>query len=187
MMSKLNINTRIEIINGDITREKCEAIVNAANRSLMGGGGVDGAIHRAAGPGLLEECRKIRNTRYLEGLPTGEAIITAGYNLPARFVIHTVGPIWRGGQDGEDRLLATCYRNVLRLAEEHKFDTIAIPAISTGAYGYPLQSAAEIALAEIRRHLKENEFPITVRIVVIGDNFPVYRNQLAKLISSTEK
>ncbi|HQQ85807.1 MAG TPA: macro domain-containing protein, partial [Candidatus Marinimicrobia bacterium] len=125
---------RIQLVSGDITREKCDAIVNAANRSLLGGWGVDGAIHRAAGPRLLEECRRIREQLLPDGLPTGEAILTAGYDLLARFVIHTVGPVWHGGNHDEDELLAACYRNVLRLAAENKFDVIAIPAISTGAY-----------------------------------------------------
>lgn len=180
---KSNISIRIKIICGDLTRESCDAIVNAANHSLMGGGGVDGAIHRAAGSGLLEECRKIRNTLYPNGLPTGEAVLTGGYDLPARFVIHTVGPVWRGGRSGEAQFLAACYRNVLRIAAKHKFTSIAIPAISTGAYGYPLEPAADIALDVIHRHLAENGYPRIVRLVVIGDNFAIYQKRLARLIS----
>jgi len=138
---------RIEVLMGDITTLDVDAIVNAANTTLLGGGGVDGAIHRAAGPGLLEECRK------LGGCPTGDARVTKGYNLPARWVIHTVGPVWHGGDQDEDNLLASCYRTSLELATLHNVTTIAFPAISTGAYRFPLERAAAIAVRETGRYL----------------------------------
>ena len=138
---------RIEVVEGDIVRQRVDAIVNAANSSLLGGGGVDGAIHHAAGPSLLEECRT------LGGCPTGEARITSGYKLPARWVIHTVGPVWRGGNSGEDELLAACYRSSLTLAEQHDIRTVAFPAISTGAYRFPLERATRTAVAETKRFL----------------------------------
>ncbi len=142
---------RIQIIEGDITKQRVDAIVNAANNSLLGGGGVDGAIHRAAGPGLLEEARR------LGGCPTGEARITHGYNLPAPWVIHTVGPVWRGGGRGEDELLARCYRSCFALVEPYQIRTIAFPAISTGAYGFPLARATRIAVTETKRFLGTNQ------------------------------
>ena len=164
---------RIEVVEGDITTQKVDAIVNAANSSLLGGGGVDGAIHRAAGPGLLEECRR------LGGCPTGEARITRGYNLPARWVIHTVGPVWRGGTQGEDELLARCYRHSLALAEQHGIRTIAFPAISTGAYGFPLERATRIAIAEVRRFLETNRSIEKVIFVCFGKRaYECYLNAL---------
>ncbi len=142
---------RIEIMQGDVTRLDVDAIVNAANSSLLGGGGVDGAIHRAAGPQLLAECRT------LGGCPTGQAKITRGYALPARHVIHTVGPVWQGGKHGEDELLAQCYRNSLALAAAHNLQSIAFPAISTGVYGFPLPRATRIALRTMADFLAQDD------------------------------
>jgi O-acetyl-ADP-ribose deacetylase len=139
--------SKIEIFRGDVTKLRVDAIVNAANTTLLGGGGVDGAIHRAAGPNLLKECRTLR------GCPTGEAKITRGYNLPARFVIHTVGPVWSGGNHGEADLLSNCYRNSLRLAIENEIKTIAFPAISCGAYRFPVRPATAIAMKTTRDFL----------------------------------
>lgn len=153
---------RLEILQGDITKLRIDAIVNAANSSLLGGGGVDGAIHRAAGPGLLEECRT------LGGCRTGEARITKGYSLPARWVIHTVGPVWRGGDHDEDELLANCYRKSLALAREHGITTVAFPAISTGVYGFPVDRAARIAIREAK-HFLQNDAALEKVILVCYD------------------
>jgi O-acetyl-ADP-ribose deacetylase len=150
----------IEIVQGDITKLEVDAIVNAANSSLLGGGGVDGAIHRAAGPDLLEACIQIRNRD--GGCATGDAKITPGFRLPAKHVIHTVGPVWRGGSHGEPELLASCYRKSLALAAQVSATSLAFPAISTGIYGYPLRPAAEIAIRTIRAH----EGPLPERVIL---------------------
>jgi O-acetyl-ADP-ribose deacetylase (regulator of RNase III) len=157
------MDPRIEIIQGDITRQQVDAIVNAANTSLLGGGGVDGAIHRAAGPELLEETRKIG------GCPTGEARVSKGYRLPAEYVIHTVGPVWAGGHKNEDNLLAGCYRNSLKAAKDLKIKSIAFPSISTGAYGFPLERATEIALKETKKFLESDKTLAKVVFVCFGE------------------
>jgi len=154
---------------GDITREEVDAIVNAANSSLIGGGGVDGAIHRAGGPAILEACRRIRATTYPDGLPTGEAVITTGGNLPARFVIHTVGPIYgnHGGQEAP--LLAACYENSVALAARHDLTTLAFPAISTGVYGYPKEDAVRVSIEALKRALATHASIREVRLVYFSD------------------
>ena len=169
---------KIRIIQGDITKLQVDAIVNAANNSLLGGGGVDGAIHRAAGPELLNETRKIG------GCPTGEARVSKGYKLPASWVIHTVGPIWRGGGQNEERLLSDCYRNSLRAAVESGAKTVAFPAISTGVYGFPLRRATEIAMKETIDFLKNEDFLDQVTFVCFGDEaLSTYKEVFSALIS----
>lgn len=159
------LNARVAVRVGDITREAVDAVVNAANSSLLGGGGVDGAIHRAGGSQILEECREIRRLEYPHGLPTGKAVITSGGNLPARFVIHTVGPVYGMNRGKDAELLADCYRNSLRLAAENNLETIAFPAISTGAFGYPPGEAARVASAAIKDFLENNQTIKQVRLV----------------------
>jgi O-acetyl-ADP-ribose deacetylase (regulator of RNase III) len=170
-----NILSKFEIRQGDITRLKVDAIVNAANTSLLGGGGVDGAIHRAAGPQLLAECRT------LGGCPTGEARITAGYNLPARHVIHTVGPVY-GGRPQDARLLAGCYSSSLQLALDHGVRTIAFPAISCGVYGYPIEDACQIAIRACRDFLEAHDTPERIVFVLFSDSHrQIYEETLARL------
>ena len=168
MMTEASVGkTLIQVVKGDITTFKVDAIVNAANNSLLGGGGVDGAIHRVAGPQLLEECRK------LGGCETGEAKITQGYNLPAKHVIHTVGPVWRDGNSNEGELLASCYQNSLELAVRSKLRTIAFSSISTGVYGFPIDRASKIAMGEMVRFAKGDDWLDEVIMVCFNDE--VYR------------
>lgn len=167
------MDNRIQVVEGDITKIDADAIVNAANTSLLGGGGVDGAIHRAAGPELLAECRT------LNGCRTGQAKMTKGYRLPAKFVIHTPGPIWQGGGHGEQELLASCYRNCLTLAEQAGCHHVAFPSISTGVYRFPLEQAAQIAIHEIRNFLQTHALPEVVTMVCFThDVTQVYRAAL---------
>jgi O-acetyl-ADP-ribose deacetylase (regulator of RNase III) len=164
-MTQSFLDGRIVVVVGDITRQDVGAIVNAANSTLLGGGGVDGAIHRAGGPQILQECEQIRRTTYPKGLPTGEAVITTGGNLPARYVIHTVGPIYGRDPEREADLLAACYRNCLNLAREHAAKSIAFPSISTGAYGYPKPEAAAISSRSIKEFLDGDDSIEQVRLV----------------------
>jgi O-acetyl-ADP-ribose deacetylase (regulator of RNase III) len=170
--------TKICLVQGDITQIDTDAIVNAANSTLMGGGGVDGAIHGKGGPKILEECRRIRATEWPNGLPTGKAVITSGGNLKAKYVIHTVGPVWRGGTGGEPELLAECYRSSLRLAVSKALKTIAFPSISTGAYGYPIESASQIALTTVKEFLeKEDKLDEVVFVLFTGSDLEIYRQK----------
>jgi len=168
------MKTRIEIHKGDITKLKVDAIVNAANTSLLGGGGVDGAIHRAAGPELLDFNRK------LGGCKTGEAKISPGFNLPAKFIIHTVGPVWNGGKNNEGNLLANCYKNSLKLAVENKVKSIAFPAISTGIYRFPLERATKIAVKEVKKFLGKNESIERVIFVCFDEETYLVYNKIPK-------
>ena len=163
-MDNVSTPDRIAVVDGDITRQRVDAIVNAANTTLLGGGGVDGAIHRAAGPELLAECRA------LGGCATGQAKITRGYKLPAKWVIHTVGPVWQDGSQGEDELLANCYRNCFALVEQHGIKTVAFPAISTGVYGFPQERAARIAVRKTRSFLEQNSSVEKVVLVCFGSS-----------------
>jgi O-acetyl-ADP-ribose deacetylase (regulator of RNase III) len=165
------MNNTIELVSTDITTLEVDCIVNAANNSLLGGGGVDGAIHSAAGPGLLEECRK------LDGCATGEARITKGHSLAAQYVIHTVGPVWRGGATGEDDLLASCYQKSFKLVREYNLQSIAFPAISTGIYGFPKQRAAHIAIRETLRELAENKGLARVLFVCFNNETRIAYNK----------
>lgn len=176
-MGKEQFQERIQLIKGDITKLKVDAIVNAANSSLLGGGGVDGAIHRAGGKEILDECIEIRNKQ--GSCKTGEAVITTAGKLPAKYVIHTVGPVWRGSNNDEEQLLANCYINSLRVAVENKVETIALPNVSTGVYGFPKELAAKIALEEVDKFLLTNH---TIRKVIFvcfdDENFKIYSGMM---------
>jgi O-acetyl-ADP-ribose deacetylase (regulator of RNase III) len=177
-------NAGIYLIRGDITNMDTDATVNAANSTLMGGGGVDGAIHRKGGPKILEECKRIRKTEWPDGLPTGEAVITSGGNLKAKYVIHTVGPIWRGGTYDEPKLLTQAYHNSLRLAVSMGLKTMAFPSISTGAYDYPLEKAGEIAITTVREFLtKEDRLDKVVFVLFTEHDFKVYRKKAKEALS----
>jgi O-acetyl-ADP-ribose deacetylase (regulator of RNase III) len=168
-------NATLELIKGDITNVKADAIVNAANSTLLGGGGVDGAIHRKGGPKILEECKRIRETEWPDGLPTGKAVITSGGNLMAKHVIHTVGPVWFGGFHVEAALLKQAYRNTLKLAVSKGLKTIAFPSISTGAYGYPIEEASRIAAGTVKAFLENEDKLERVIFVLFSDkDFEVY-------------
>jgi O-acetyl-ADP-ribose deacetylase (regulator of RNase III) len=170
------MDPRVQIVQGDITKQKVDALVNAANTSLLGGGGVDGAIHRAAGPELLEETRKIG------GCPTGEARVSKGYRLPAKWVIHTVGPVWAGGNKNEDHLLASCYRNAFKAARDLGIKSIAFPSISTGAYGFPLDRATGIAMKETQRFLETDKTLTRIVFVCFGEKaFDKYKDIAEKV------
>ena len=170
-------NAKIRFIQGDITDMEDDAIVNAANSSLMGGGGVDGAIHRMGGPRILEECKRLRAREWSKGLPTGKAVVTSGGNLKAKYVIHTVGPIWHGGNQKEPELLAEAYRNSLKAAVSKRLKTIAFPSISTGAYGYPIEKASRIALATAKDFLEKEDNLDKVTFVLFSENdLEVYKD-----------
>ena len=173
--------SKVRLVKGDITEMATDAIVNAANSSLLGGGGVDGAIHRKGGPKILQECRIIRQTQYPEGLPTGKAVITSGGNLKAKNVIHTVGPVWHGGTQGEPELLAQAYHNSLLLAALNELRTIAFPSISTGAYGYPVEQASRIALKTAKEFLQENGLDEVVFVLFSDHDLIVYRRAASEI------
>lgn len=175
-------SSKIVIVKGDITEMDADAIVNSANPSLMGGGGVDGAIHRKGGPKILEECKLIREREFPQGLPTGRAVITSGGNLKARYVIHTVGPIWRGGKFDEEKLLSEAYYNSLKLAISKGIKRIAFPSISTGAYGYPIEEASKVALRTIKEFLEKEDFIEEVIIVLFSErDYEVYKASAMKI------
>ncbi len=178
-------DSKLILLKGDITDQDTHAIVNAANPSLMGGGGVDGAIHRKGGKEILEECKNIRKTSFRQGLPTGKAVITTAGKLKAKKVIHTVGPVWKGGNAGEADLLAQAYRNSLALALKSKLKTIAFPSISTGAYGYPIKEASRIALRTVKEFLENNQGIEEVRFVLHSDSdLRVYEEALREIMQS---
>jgi O-acetyl-ADP-ribose deacetylase len=174
--------TKIRLVRGDITDQGADAVVNAANSSLMGGGGVDGAIHRRGGPAILEECKRIRQKEWPGGLPVGKAVITTGGSLRARHVIHTVGPVWSGGRRGEPAALAECYSNSLRTAAQKGLRSVAFPSISTGAYGYPIREASRVALKAVKSYVESEGTPEEVTFVLYGENdFKMYMEALEEL------
>ena len=174
--------TTVRMVRGDITDQAVDAVVNAANSSLTGGGGVDGAIHRRGGPAILEECRRIRRKEWPGGLPTGKAVITTGGSLRAGYVIHTVGPVWSGGQSGEPALLAECYANSLRIAVQRGLRSVAFPSIGTGAYGYPVAEASRVALTAVRSFVEREGAPAEVTFVLHSENdFKRYLEALEEL------
>ncbi len=176
-------NAILELIKGDITDVEADAIVNAANSMLLGGGGVDGAIHRRGGPKILEECKRLRAKDWPDGLPTGNAAITTGGNLKAKHVIHTVGPIWRGGFYDEAKLLRTAYRNTLKLAVANGLKTVAFPSISTGAYGYPTEEASSVAIAAVKDYLEKEDKLYRVTLVLFSDkDFDIYLKAAKSLL-----
>lgn len=179
-------NAVVQIVKGDITQCRVDVIVNAANSSLLGGGGVDGAIHRAGGPAILEECKQIRQRQ--GGCPTGEAVITTAGNLQATYVIHTVGPVWKGGNNQEDVLLQRCYRNTLKLAEAHHAKSVAFPNISTGVYRFPKERAAKIAIREVVDHLEKTGGGVLKEVLFVCfdvENYELYVREIKKYEQST--
>jgi O-acetyl-ADP-ribose deacetylase (regulator of RNase III) len=185
-MVDISINgTMIHLVRGDITDQDVDAIVNAANSSLMGGGGVDGAIHRKGGPKILEECKQIRSKEWPEGLPKGKAVITSGGNLKAKYVIHTVGPIWRDGKSGEKKLLKDAYLNSLKIAVQKKLKSISFPSISTGAYAYPIDEAARTALSTIKEFLEKEKGLEEVNFVLFTeDDLKTYQDAEVEIFGS---
>ena len=181
-MSALWGKTRVHLFQGDITDQEDDAIVNAANSTLLGGGGVDGAIHRKGGPTILEECKRVRQRDFPAGLPSGGAVITTGGRLRAKHVIHTVGPVWRGGQNSEAETLADCYRNSLGIATREGLSSVAFPSISTGAYGYPIEMASRIALRTVKEFVEGEGQPAEVTFVLFSDgDLKVYLGALREL------
>lgn len=181
MHVQIHDNT-LKLIVGDITKQTTEAIVNAANGTLLGGGGVDGAIHRVAGPELLEECKYIRREKLQgEQLPTGDAVMTSGYRLPAKYVIHTVGPVWQGNTKNEETLLANCYKNSLKLAQSKKLSSISFPSISTGVYRFPIKLASEVALSTLIEFLENNQFGEVIMTLFSEEDYNVYASSLRQL------
>ena len=175
----------ISIIQGDITEQETDAIVNAANSTLMGGGGVDGVIHRRGGQRILDECKKIRETEYRDGLPTGKAVITTGGSLKADYVIHTVGPVWKGGNHNEEKLLRDAYQNSLKVAIDKSIKTISFPSISTGAYGFPIIKASKIAINAVKDFLEKNvNLEKVVFVLFSEEDFEIYREAMMEILKN---